>query len=224
MKTPLGALVLAAMLAPAGATAQAGWWTPVAERLPASEERPLICNMFPDLPACADASGDRTPENPGRRGGDSDEDGAWGRADDDRRDRDDDRDDDEVRGRRGNGPPFCRDGRGHPVHGRGWCRDKGWDDESGWRDVGWEDVILGRTDRRDRDRLDRRGLADILGSVILGRLDAQGRRVGGGELSGRLVEGRTRVLQVRAGDRPLAELLDVNRDGRVDRILLREPR
>lgn len=28
--------------------------------------------------------------------------------------------------RRGNGPPFCRNGQGHPVHGRQWCIDKGW--------------------------------------------------------------------------------------------------
>ena len=26
----------------------------------------------------------------------------------------------------GNGPPFCRNGEGHPVHGRQWCVDKGW--------------------------------------------------------------------------------------------------
>ena len=25
------------------------------------------------------------------------------------------------------GPKFCRDGRGHPVHGLEWCRDKGFD-------------------------------------------------------------------------------------------------
>lgn len=63
-----------------------------------------------------------------------------------RRDRDDDDDDDLVlrdrRGRvivignddidrrferrSGNGPPFCRSGAGHPVHGRRWCLEKGW--------------------------------------------------------------------------------------------------
>jgi hypothetical protein len=26
---------------------------------------------------------------------------------------------------RGNAPAFCRSGEGHPVHGRQWCRDKG---------------------------------------------------------------------------------------------------
>lgn len=53
----------------------------------------------------------------------------------DRRDRRDARDDDrwdygvwdeeryEERG--GKGPPFCRNGQGHPVHGRRWCEEKG---------------------------------------------------------------------------------------------------
>ena len=25
-----------------------------------------------------------------------------------------------------NGPPFCRNGQGHPVHGRRWCEEKGY--------------------------------------------------------------------------------------------------
>lgn len=29
--------------------------------------------------------------------------------------------------RNGNGPAFCRNGQGHPVHGREWCRQRGWD-------------------------------------------------------------------------------------------------
>ena len=221
MKAPLGAMILAALLAPAGAAAQSDWWAPLAERLPSSEDRPVICAMVPDLPACRDARADRRTDRDDVRRDRDDDDDRWERDDEWE---DDDRD--EARnGRRGNGPPFCRDGRGHPVHGREWCRDKGWDDEVGWRDVGWEDVILGRPDgRRERDRIDRGGLADILGGVILGRLDAQGRALGGGALEGRLIEGRTRVLQVRSGDLPLAELMDVDRDGRVDRVLLRTRR
>jgi hypothetical protein len=27
---------------------------------------------------------------------------------------------------KGNGPAFCRNGQGHPVHGWEWCEDKGW--------------------------------------------------------------------------------------------------
>jgi hypothetical protein len=30
-------------------------------------------------------------------------------------------------GKQGNGPAFCRNGQGHPVHGWQWCEDKGWD-------------------------------------------------------------------------------------------------
>ena len=33
----------------------------------------------------------------------------------------------------GNGPAFCRNGQGHPVHGWEWCRQKGWGDGSSRR-------------------------------------------------------------------------------------------
>lgn len=62
--------------------------------------------------------------------------------------------------RQGNGPPFCRSGAGHPVHGRRWCLEKGWglgdrndiffDDD---RIIFWDDgdpVIV--RDRRLRER------------------------------------------------------------------------
>ena len=225
MFKPLTLLAVAALLAPAGAAAQSAgeWWTPFAERLPATGERGIVCTMSPDLPACrSDDARDRERF-----------------PDDDRRDRAEDRsgDRENTRGardgrgrgkdaRRGGGPPFCRNGKGHPVHGLEWCRDKGWGDDGGWRDVSWGDVILGPRERtRTRtDRLDRGGLLDVLGDVVLRRLDGEGRAFGGGVLTGRWVEGRTRVLQVRAGDAPLAELMDADRDGRVDRILVRAPR
>ena len=61
----------------------------------------------------------------------------------------------------GQGPAFCRSGAGHPVHGRQWCRDKGWDTTSSiWetrdrRDDGRVIVIdRDREDDRDRDRDD----------------------------------------------------------------------
>lgn len=46
--------------------------------------------------------------------------------------RDDDRrvqqrpSDDWLRSSRGQAPPFCRNGQGHPVHGTRWCIDKGY--------------------------------------------------------------------------------------------------
>lgn len=49
------------------------------------------------------------------------------------------------RARRGNGPKFCRNGQGHPVHGREWCREKGF---------GLGGDVLFERDRRTR-RYDR---------------------------------------------------------------------
>ncbi|MGH7475566.1 MAG: hypothetical protein ACRELD_04700 [Longimicrobiales bacterium] len=153
-----------------------------------------------------------------RRAGDR---GPIGRRDDDRgvwdeRGRDE---------RRGRGPAFCRSGEGHPVFGRRWCVDKGFG--LGGRDVrwdrrrAWEDVILrGPRDRRFEDD---RGLIDVLGDVVFGRLDTQRRQMGGERpLDGRwlrLDNGAT-VLQVRSGSLPIAELTDIDADGRVDVVLV----
>ena len=128
------------------------------------------------------------------------------------------------------GPKFCQNGRGHPVHGRAWCVEKGFGTGSlgpvVWEERGWEDVVLGTPRYPQRTtRLDRRGLLDILGDVVLGRLESQ-RRVDGRRLSGRWLAptGRARVLQIRAGSIPVAELSDLNGDGRVDAVLVPRPR
>lgn len=55
----------------------------------------------------------------------------------------------------GNGPPFCRNGNGHPVHGRQWCIDKGWGLGSN-RGV-WD---VGPDDRRIPPPRDRRSILD----------------------------------------------------------------
>lgn len=222
MKRAFVPLVLGALIVPAPALAQdsGDWWAPLSAELTRTATGPTpgyVCDLFPDIPACDD-----------RR----QRDGDWERTDDRRRG--------EARGsetrrrgggdarrgnaRNGNGPPFCRNGQGHPVHGREWCRDKGWG-TGDWRDVSWGDVIFGRQDRRrESDRLDRGGLADVLGDVVFGRLESHARSAGGGALNGRFVESQGRLLQVRAGSSPLAELLDIDRDGRVDRMLLFSPR
>lgn len=158
------------------------------------------------------------------------------RGDQDRRDRDrtdrryDDRDGDWRRGvtrvnrTKQGGPPFCRSGAGHPVHGRSWCVEKGYGYGSdNWgRAGGWGDVIFGRTDR-DRNRTVSGGsIADVLGSVIFGRLQQQSSALGGGPLSGRWVStsGGPLLFQVQSGSRPLAEFVDGNRDGRAEAVYL----
>jgi hypothetical protein len=85
---------------------------------------------------------------------------------------------DVIRGRevatrsRGNGPPFCRSGQGHPVHGRQWCVDKGWG--LGGRDVRLDrrrdddDVVIRRIPRDRGDRGDG-SVLDRLGDIIRGR-------------------------------------------------------
>lgn len=130
--------------------------------------------------------------------------------------------------RSGGGPPFCRSGRGHPVHGMAWCRRKGWDGYGRgpvvWdRRGGWGDIILrNRARYRGSGAIDRSGLMDILGDVIFGRL-ARDARFGRDDLvTGRWLSpyGRGSVLQVRSGSRPVAELSDVDGDGRVDAVLM----
>ena len=127
----------------------------------------------------------------------------------------------------GGGPRFCRTGAGHPVFGRAWCVDKGFGlGGVRWRrDVGGlGDIIFRRSPRRDARILDRSGIEEILGEVLLGRLlerSTAGRR--GAPVTGRWLEPgdrEVRVLQLRVGDRPLAELTDLDRDAVVDAVLL----
>lgn len=154
------------------------------------------------------------------------------RVRDDRRDRRDGRVFDRNRGRRvQRGPAFCRSGAGHPVHGRRWCREKGFglgtdrldrrDRRRGDDDWDWDDDDR----RRDRDRdggifrlPDRRGgilnaaaLADILGVRQFSRLDQHRRRYGlRDSLRGRWYtdrRGRDAVL-ISAGAVPIADLVN----------------
>ena len=123
-------------------------------------------------------------------------------------------------------PAFCRSGEGHPVWGREWCLDKGFGlggDDSVWgRATDIEDIVL-RRPRTDRTDLDRGGLLDVLGDVVFGRLALQSVVVGADDpLTGRWIgqgDG-PRVLRVRAGDLHIAELVDANRDDRVDVLLV----
>ena len=168
------------------------------------------------------------------------------RRDDDRRrdndwDRRDDRDDrrrememweaqrvrdrDWVVVRTGNrrGPAFCRSGAGHPVYGRYWCVEKGygWGHDTRWDRVRWDVVFRLPAPRATRE-LQYRQLSDVLGHTIYARLDARRRYLGiSRPLSGHWFTGNGRsVLMISAGGIPLAELVDVNRDRRVDYVLV----
>lgn len=138
--------------------------------------------------------------------------------------RDDDRyEDDRDEGRRGNGPPFCRNGKGHPTKGWRWCQEKGWDrNGTRWDQVGWGDVIF-RNPRDSRTgRLDQRTLGDVLGDIILGRLDARRSYLGvhSGFSGYWQPDGRGRTLNVTAGGVPIARLVDRDGDGRADTVYL----
>lgn len=131
--------------------------------------------------------------------------------------------------RAGGGPPFCRNGVGHPVHGKQWCRDKGVGGGAVWNDGRLGDIIFGSprgTDRPRRGAVDQGGLMDVLGNVVYGRVDGERRRLGGtAPLEGRWLQPRDgmKVLQIRSGGIPVAELTDVNGDGRVDYTLVPQP-
>lgn len=122
-----------------------------------------------------------------------------------------------------NGPAFCRSGSGHPVYGRAWCIEKGF--PLGSQD--WRTVQIGRVEirkRGDDDRVDHGGLIDILGDIVFGRLDAQRTSLHvDAPLTGRWLTppDGPRVLQVWAGDTPLGELVDNDRNGSVDLFVLR---
>jgi len=133
-------------------------------------------------------------------------------------------------GKHGNGPAFCRSGAGHPVHGRRWCVEKGFGlgveraHDMRWERRYWDDVVFGRRWTRARGGyVDGGVLVDVVGRRVYGRLDIMRRRMGVRyALTGRWIRprGGALVLQVRAGPMALAELSDVDGDGRVDVVLV----
>lgn len=148
----------------------------------------------------------------------------------DKRDRDDDRyengryngsydpDCNYSNERGGKGPKFCQNGQGHPVHGMAWCREKGF----GLQNTGWQDVILRRPRYDTRSDLGRSVLQDVLGRVVYGRFDSQRSRLGVRQpLIGRWQDtaGGT-LLNLFAGGVQIAQILDRNRDGRADLVLM----
>lgn len=127
-----------------------------------------------------------------------------------------------------NAPAFCRSGAGHPVQGREWCLDKGFGlgSRSGtlWSRGSIEDVVFRRG--TDADRLDRGGLAGVLGDVVFGRLALQSVALGYDQpLMGVWVAqpDGPRILRVRSGEYEVAEFVDRDRDDRVEVLYVVQP-
>jgi hypothetical protein len=143
------------------------------------------------------------------------------------RDRDwDDDDDDDDRYRRSsssNGPAYCRSGEGHPVYGRDWCRDRGYElgRARGWERGRWGDIVFRGSDRRRNERLSRARLESVLGRALVNRFESHGRSYGRGPMTGYWMPENGNVLQLSVGNIPIARLIDSNRDRRVDYLLLR---
>lgn len=132
------------------------------------------------------------------------------------------------RNERGNGPSFCRSGRGHPVFGWDWCRERGWDRSGSsavrWEQRSWEDVVFRIPRGERRETLDRRGLGDVLGDIVFGRVETRRRQLSGStDYEGRWrTAGSSRELWITAGGVPIARMVDRDGDNRVDRIYTAE--
>jgi hypothetical protein len=123
-------------------------------------------------------------------------------------------------------PAFCRSGAGHPVWGREWCLDKGFGLGSGagtlWSRGRVDDVVF----RGYPERLDRGGLLDVLGDIVLGRVALQAVTLGFDQpLVGVWMAPPSgqRSLVVQSGGYPVAEFVDLDRDDRVEVLYVIQP-
>ena len=88
--------------------------------------------------------------------------------------------------------------------------------------TGWEDVIF-RERPRGRGSVSSRGVGTLLGDIVYGRLARHGRLQGmAGAVDARWLplSGGGALLQLRMGGVPLAEMADLDRDGRAETVLL----
>jgi len=123
-------------------------------------------------------------------------------------------------------PRFCRSGAGHPQWGRQWCIDKGFGIGTG-NDIRWgrnldlNDVVF--LSEPTSATLTRAALAAVLGERAVDRLALHAITLG---LIDPLVgTWRTdpagpRVLLVNSGNYPVAEIVDLDRDKRSDRMMV----
>ena len=131
-------------------------------------------------------------------------------------------------GRRGSGPAFCRNGRGHPTKGWRWCVEKGWAGYGHARAnrARWDRVRWGRVDLfapRGVGRLGWLPAERFLDRKVVKRLRKHRSRLGlRGGMSARWIRDRggETVVQVRAGGFLMAEMRDYDRDGFADLIMV----
>jgi hypothetical protein len=122
-------------------------------------------------------------------------------------------------------PSFCRSGAGHPVWGRQWCIDKGFG-LGVERDLRWgkaidPDRIIFR--ETTEQQLTREVLRQVLGDVAFNRLAVHAITLGLVDpLTGLWLGEATgpRVLVINSGNRPIAEVIDVNRDNRAETVFV----
>ena len=124
-------------------------------------------------------------------------------------------------------PSFCRSGAGHPVWGRQWCIDKGFglgaDNDARWsRVIDPSNIVFTRPTTGD---LTRDVLANVLGSVVLNRFATHAVTLGlqdplTGRWLGDTPDNGPRVLLLSSGTRPVAELVDLDRDNTADLVLV----
>lgn len=218
---PLALLVTLGLLAyPAQAQSDADWWVPVAPEQMEQSDMERGDDMAQDRRAERPRSRDhqeRRGDHQERRGGQGHRGGHQGRRDI---------------------PPFCRDGSGHPAHGWAWCVEKGYASAEAPRQAPRphlrRDQGLSISFRVAYERIFAQGdgltsadLEVILSRQAMDRFRTQRDRLGAeAPLEGRWVPGRGEasggVLQLRAGDVPVAELADWNGDGHVDDAFLAE--
>lgn len=136
------------------------------------------------------------------------------------------------RGRGAGGTPaFCRTGEGHPVFGWQWCVDRGFARGGDryrpvWQRKPWADIIPRWPGRQREGRVDAGTLGAILGDMAFGRLRAHADQLDArGPLEARWIrpEPDALVLQIRAGDLPIAEVSDTTGDGRANEVMVNQP-
>jgi hypothetical protein len=123
-------------------------------------------------------------------------------------------------------PAFCRSGEGHPQWGRQWCMDKGFgigvDNDVRWgRNLDVSDVVF--LSEPTSATLTRAALAAVLGDRAVDRLALHAITLGLVDpLVGtwRTDPAGSRVLLVNSGSYPVAEIVDVDRDKRGDRMVV----